>query len=94
MTHTQKKRTSRQVFAAWKRSRNAVEVISSILRRQLYMCPSCYANLDDGYHIHHTFPISQITNPEDPRIYSEDNLVLLCPKCNLKQGSKIDERFD
>ena len=89
-----KKRTPRQTFASFKRSRAGLETIKSLLRNQLYMCPSCYANLDDGYHVHHLEPISSITDPEDPRIFSESNLVLLCPKCNLKQGNKVDTRFD
>ena len=87
--------TPRQIFANWRKSRNGFEVIRDLLRKQLWMCPSCYTSIAWGqFHVHHTKPISKLTEEELKLITDESNLVLLCPKCNLKQSSKLDTRFD
>lgn len=87
------KRTPREIFASWKRSKVAQEVIRDKKRQQLWMCPSCMKELPNDYHISHLVPIVQLES-NDERIFHHDNIVLLCPKCNLKQGSMVDERFD
>lgn len=93
MTRTRKKRSSRQVFAAWKRSRAAQEIIRDKKREQRWLCVGCMKSLPNEYHISHLVPLVKLDS-DDERIFHHNNIVLLCPTCNLKQGSKVDTRFD
>ena len=87
-------KTSRQVFGNWRRSSVGKEVIRDIKRRQLYLCVGCKKPLPTHFHVHHLKPIMQL-EPTDPAIFSEDNIVLLCPDCNWTfPRNTIDVRFD
>ena len=84
----------RKHFNNWKKSCSGKMAVSIMKRRQWFMCPSCHADLDKGYHVHHLFPISKMD--EDDYAYSIDhtNMILLCPTCNKRQSNKVDTRFD
>ena len=85
----------RDLFNNWKKSCNGRYAIEMMLRRQLYLCPSCKADLDKcKRHVHHLVPISKLTEDTKNLAIDHNNMVVLCETCNLKQGNKIDERFN
>ncbi len=90
---TSQPRSKRELFGDWKKSTVGKTVIEWQLRHQRWMCPSCFLPLKE-YHVHHLKPVSKIEEHESHLVTDGRNIVCLCPKCNLKQGSKIDTRFD
>lgn len=84
----------RKHFNNWKKSNAATVAIDIMKKRQLWMCPNCFADISSKYHIHHLFPISKMEEDDYVKAIDHNNLVLLCPSCNLKQGNKVDERFE
>ena len=84
----------RKLFNNWKKSNVGKTGIEFLIKKQLYMCPSCYNSLNYGYHVHHLVPISKLKEQTKSLAIDLNNLVLLCPCCNLAQGNKIDTRFD
>ena len=88
-------KTLRQKFANWKKSNEGEYVLSEKLRKQLYTCPSCFCQINrSNLHVHHLFPISKMDSTNEELATKSSNLVLLCGKCNLRQGSQVDTRFD
>ncbi len=59
--------------------------IAGILWAQQHgLCAACEVSLyKTGHHLDHVIPLARGGKNED------DNVQLLCPKCNLKKGSKI-----
>ncbi len=89
-----KKKTPRQVFGNWRKSSVGKEVIRDLKRQQLYMCVGCRKPLPTHFHVHHLIPIMQL-DCNSQSIFSEDNIVLLCPDCNWKfPKDTVDTRFD
>ncbi len=86
-------KTIRQTFSNWRKSSNGQSAIQILKRSQRFLCPSCLQHLPQDYHVHHLFPISKMDSSNSNLAIDINNLVLLCPKCNLSQGAKIDTRF-
>jgi len=65
--------------------------IQDRLQRQRFCCYYCSSKFERVkgkyiYHVDHTFPLSRASG--DAPINSIDYLVLACPTCNLKKGTK------
>jgi len=75
------KKNKRKIISARKRKR--------ILKRDRYTCQKCgknpVENKDCELHIDHIIPVSKGGGSED------SNLQVLCEKCNLKKGAKIEQ---
>lgn len=85
----------RKFFNNWKKSNNGKYAIDMMLRSQLYCCPNCKADLNKTKrHVHHLIPLSKLTEDTKKLAIDYKNMVVLCSTCNLKQGNKIDERFN
>jgi 5-methylcytosine-specific restriction endonuclease McrA len=67
--------------------RHTAEEVKKLLARQKYRCAICKGGLEAGYHRDHIVPLF-LGGSNWIR-----NLQLLCPKCNLKKGSKHPIRF-
>lgn len=84
----------RKHFNNWKKSNSGQMAVSIMKKRQWFRCPSCGANLEEGFHVHHLTPISKMNEDDYPLSIDYTNMVLLCPTCNKRQGNKLDTRFD
>jgi len=85
----------RQIFGQFKRSRAGWEAKSFLYREQRFTCPSCKKMCEmQEMDIHHLYPLSLLEKEKRlVDVTNLNNLILLCGKCNRKQGAKIDERF-
>lgn len=81
----------RSKFNTWKRSREAFEVSRSLIRKALYLCPICKAQLSLGEgHLFHIIPIKLLSEKNEIKlVISESNLLYSCKICNLKQKDNI-----
>ena len=84
----------RKHFNNWKKSKSGQVAIDTMKKRQYWLCPSCMVDITANYHVHHTFPISKMSETDYEKSIDYKLMVLLCPSCNKKQGAKIDYRFD
>jgi len=91
---SKKQNEYRKLFNNWKKSNVGKTGIDFLKKKQRFMCPNCFNNLNNGYHVHHLIPISKLEEQTKFLAIDLKNLVLLCPSCNLAQGNKIDTRFD
>jgi 5-methylcytosine-specific restriction endonuclease McrA len=92
---TEKKRSYREIFGQFKKSFVGKELKSHLYRLQRFTCPSCgELKQINELEIHHLKPVKLLEKEQDLiNLTSIHNLVLLCSKCNKKQGSKLDLRF-
>jgi len=58
------------------------EFIQSLLLRQKAKCAVCAGNISSAFHVDHIVPLV-LGGP-----HSEENLQLLCKRCNLSKGGK------
>ena len=91
---SKKQNKYRKLFNNWKKSNVGKTGIDFLKKKQRFMCPNCFNSLNNGYHVHHLIPISKLEEQTKFLAIDLNNLVLLCSSCNLKQGNKIDNRFD
>ena len=62
-------------------------LIPKLLESQKWTCIVCQKDLRLGYHVDHIVPVSKGGQNVD------DNVQLLCPKCNLSKGNKDFAEF-
>lgn len=83
----------RQRNADIKAKRRAVEgklsrgYIKKLYLQQSGLCAHCGASLEHGQHLDHIMPVAL------GGTHTDDNVQLLCPRCNLKKGALHPEEF-
>lgn len=75
------------INAKYERSKMTKALREKIKKRDNYTCQCCGKYMPDevGLHIDHIIPVSKGGKTE------EDNLQVLCSKCNLRKSNKINE---
>jgi 5-methylcytosine-specific restriction endonuclease McrA len=83
-----KQRLSKQRQRARKKGGTITkEDFSNIVKNANNKCYWCKNNLNGVYHFDHYVPLSKGGG------HSKDNIVISCPECNLKKGSKHPYEF-
>lgn len=82
-------RRRRSLTAARSGSASAADIAHKF-KEQDGLCVYCGTSIDSGYHIDHIVPVSRDFSVAHN---DKDNLQLLCPRCNLRKGSKTHLEF-